>query len=181
MEEWISRLSIRSNFWHRIVVWIFLPLAYRSGIMLGRWNGDVYEARMPFRSFNKNWYGVMAGSALLANSEVAGGMCLFEAVGADYTLVCKEMRYKFRLPCRGPAIYRVRVNGNVEELRRTRLEFNVDVELEIVQAAGREGGKERCVGRCSATFHVAPKALFRARCAKEKESARTLANRGRQD
>ncbi|XOV75629.1 MAG: hypothetical protein ACFHWZ_00920 [Phycisphaerales bacterium] len=53
---------------------------------------------LPFRRFNKNWYNAMAGAALLGNSEVAGGMYIFQKAGKDYTVVCKELHYKFLRP-----------------------------------------------------------------------------------
>lgn len=175
IEAWLSELSTRSNFWHRVFAWKFLPLAYQSGIKLGKQKGDVYEAFMPFKAFNKNWYEAMAGAALLANSEVAGGMYIFEKLGGDYTVVCKELHYKFRRPCHGPAIYRVKPREDIDEQRKTALEFNVTTDLEIVQAITKKGEKERKVGECVATFHVAAKALFRQRRAKEKDKRARLA------
>lgn len=162
-ENWLTRKSNESNRWHRFLAWVFLPLAYRSGIKLGRQTEDGYEAVMPFSTFNKNWYNAMAGAALLANSEVAGGMYIFNQVGPDYTVVCKELHYKFRLPCLGPAIYRVKPADNIAELKRTKLEFNVTVDMQVVQAVHHKDEKERKVGKAQATFHVAPKAKLRAR------------------
>ena len=169
-ENWLTRKSTESNRWHRFLSWIFLPLAYRSGIKLGKQTeaGD-YEAFMPFSRFNKNWYNAMAGAALLGNSEVAGGMYIFNKVGSEYTVVCKELTYKFRRPCVGPAIYRIRCDEDIESLRRHKLEFNVTVEMDIIQAVRHKDEKERKVGMCTATFHVAPKAKLRARKAKLKE------------
>lgn len=162
-ENWLTRKGNESNRWHRFLAWVFLPLAYRSGIKLGRQTEDGYEAVMPFSTFNKNWYNAMAGAALLANSEVAGGMYIFNQVGPDYTVVCKELHYKFRLPCLGPAIYRVKPADNIAELKRTKLEFNVTVDMQVVQAVHHKDEKERKVGKATATFHVAPKAKLRAR------------------
>jgi len=170
IEAWLSRKSTESNRWHRFLAWIFLPLAYRSGIKLGKQTETgAYEAVMPFSRFNKNWYNAMAGAALLANSEVAGGMYIFDKVGSDYTVVCKELHYKFRRPCVGPAIYRITCNEDIELLRKHKLEFNVTVEMEIIQAVHHKDEKERKVGHCTVTFHVAPKAKLRARKAKLKE------------
>lgn len=169
IETWLTRKSTESNRWHRFLAYLFLPLAYRSGIKLGKQKGEVYEAFMPFRKFNKNWYNAMAGAALLGNSEVAGGMFIFNKVGPEYTVVCKELVYKFRRPCVGPAIYRVTCNEDIDLLRKHKLEFNVTVEMDIVQAVHHKDEKERKVGHCIATFHVAPKAKLRARKAKMKE------------
>lgn len=162
-ENWLTLKSTESNRWHRFLAWVFLPLAYRSGIKLGRQVGDGYEAVMPFSTFNKNWYNAMAGAALLANSEVAGGMYIFNKVGPDYTVVCKELHYKFRLPCLGPAIYRVKPVDDIDELKRHKLEFNVTVDMHVVQAVHHKDQKERKVGKATATFHVAPKSKLRAR------------------
>ncbi|MEM9416549.1 MAG: hypothetical protein AAGA29_13900 [Planctomycetota bacterium] len=162
-ENWLTLKSTESNRWHRFLAWVFLPLAYRSGIKLGRQVGDGYEAVVPFTTFNKNWYNAMAGAALLANSEVAGGMYIFNKVGPDYTVVCKELHYKFRLPCLGPAIYRVKPVDDIEELKKHKLEFNVTVDMHVVQAVHHKDQKERKVGKATATFHVAPKAKLRAR------------------
>ena len=169
IENWLTRKSTESNRWHRFLAWIFLPLAYRSGIRLGSQKGENYEVVMPFRKFNKNWYNAMAGAALLGNSEVAGGMYIFNKVGPEYTVVCKELNYKFRRPCVGPAIYRITCNEDIDLLRKHKLEFNVTVEMDIVQAVHHKDEKERKVGHCTATFHVAPKAKLRARKAKMKE------------
>ncbi len=163
-ENWLTEKSTESNRWHRFLSWVFLPLAYRSGIKLGQRSeaGD-YEVAVPFTTFNKNWYNAMAGAALLGNSEVAGGMYIFNQVGPDYTVVCKELNYKFRLPCVGPAIYRVKPLDDIAELKKHKLEFNVTVEMQIVQAVRHKDEKERKVGKAVATFHVAPKAKLRAR------------------
>lgn len=163
-ENWLTEKSTESNRWHRFLAWVFLPLAYRSGIKLGQRSdtGD-YEVAVPFTTFNKNWYNAMAGAALLGNSEVAGGMYIFNQVGPEYTVVCKELSYKFRLPCVGPAIYRVKPVEDIDELKRHKLEFNVTVDMQIVQAVRHKDEKERKVGKARATFHVAPKAKLRAR------------------
>ena len=163
-ENWLTEKSTESNRWHRFLAWVFLPLAYRSGIKLGQKSetGD-YEVAMPFTTFNKNWYNAMAGAALLGNSEVAGGMYIFNQVGPEYTVVCKELHYKFRLPCVGPAIYRVKPVDDIAELKKHKLEFNVTVEMQVVQAVRHKDEKERKVGKATATFHVAPKAKLRAR------------------
>ena len=166
LDAWLSRLSTRNQFWHRAFAWMFLPLAYRSGIRLGHQNGDVYETQIPFHAFNKNWYDAMAGGALLANTEIAGGMLLFQKLGGDYTVVCKELSYRFRRPCLGPAVYRVKPLEDIEELRTRQLEFNVTMEIDILQAAARGGDKAKRVGESTAVFHVAPKALLRSRLAR---------------
>ncbi len=172
-EAKLSRLSTKNNFWHRNLARIFLPLAWRSGIKFRSQPGDPFQMVVPFRRFNKNWYSAMAGAAMLANSEVAGGMYIFKYVGADYTVVCKELQYKFLRPCLGPAIYQVEpaAGVDIDELKRTKLEFNVPVVMNIFQAVVHKDEKQRRVGRSTATFHVAPKAMLRQRKAKAKQRA----------
>ncbi|MEM6393965.1 MAG: hypothetical protein AAF797_14440 [Planctomycetota bacterium] len=171
IEAKCSKLSVKNNFWHRMMARIFLPLAWRSGIRFRSKAGDPFQMVVPFRRFNKNWYNAMAGAAMLANSEVAGGSYIFQSVGADYTVVCKKLEYKFLRPCLGPAIYQVdpAEGTDLEELKRTKLEFNVTVEMTIYQAVVHKDEKQRRVGKSTATFHVAPKAQLRERKRKAKE------------
>lgn len=177
IEAFISRLSVRDNFWHSICSLIWLPLAFFSGIRLkmvdtatkafdsatSRAEGAVKQAQvtaravLPFRRFNRNWYRAMAGGALLANSEIAGGMYVFGIVGGDYTVVCKHLEYKFLRPCLGPAVYRMSPREMVNDLVAAGGEFNVTVDMDILQQASRVGEKDKRVGQCVATFHVTPK------------------------
>jgi hypothetical protein len=164
IEAFLSRLSTRNNFWHRVCSLIWLPFAFRSGIKMKRVDGNTFQAVLPFRRFNRNWYNAMAGAALLGNSEIAGGMYVFGVCGGDYTVVCKELTYRFLRPCFGPALYRITPQGDIQALLAHRGEFNITVDLDIVQMIGKAGKlgstpeRERRVGRCSATFHVTPKA-----------------------
>ena len=158
IEAFFSRLSTKNNFWHRLCSAIWLPYAFRSGIKMKRIDAATFTAVLPFKRFNRNWYNAMAGASLLANSEIAGGMYLFAYVGKDYTVVCKRLEYKFLRPCFGPAVYKVIPLQDVEELKATGTEFNVDVRLNIYQGLAVPGkGREKRVGRCEATFHVTPK------------------------
>lgn len=176
IERWearISRLSVKNNFWHRVCSWVFLPLAYRSGIKFNKkTKGDDFSVVLPFRRFNRNWYSAMAGAALLANSEVAGGMYVFGKCGGDYTVVCKHLDYKFLRPCLGPAQYRVKPHEPIEPLVKTGGEFNITLDLHVVQMVHAKDHKERRVGKCTATFHVTPKVQARARLKRRIEQLR---------
>ncbi len=164
IEAFVSRLSTRNNFWHRVCSLIWLPYAFRSGITMKSLGSDRFVAILPFRRINRNWYNAMAGAALLGNSEVAGGMYLFSRCGGEYIVVCKKLSYRFLRPCVGPAVYHVICKDDLEESLATKGEFNIDIELEVLQQVrGIAPGKERRVGRCDATFHCTPKALLRAR------------------
>jgi len=168
-EARISVLSTRNNFWHRVVTMIFLPLAFRSGIKFHKGDESTFSAVLPFKKFNRNWYNAMAGGALLGNAEVAGGMYVFGVVGKDYTVVCKHLEYTFRRPCLGPAVYRIEPRENIEELMATQPEFNITIDMKIVQMVTKKQDRERRVGNCVATFHVAPKAALRRHNQKRRE------------
>ena len=167
LEAWASRLSIKNNFFHKIFSLVWLPYAARSGIkMYGRKRGlsaERFAAILPFRRFNRNFYDAMAGAALLGNSEVAAGMYLFSICGGDYTVVCKEMKYRFLRPCLGPAVYRVVKSQDVEEKVAAGGEFNVSLEMEIYQQQLVRKDSEILVGRCDITFHCTPKSMVRDR------------------
>ena len=159
VEAFLSRLSARDNFWNSILSMIWLPLAFFSGIRMKEIDAHTFVARavLPFRRFNRNWYRAMAGGALLANSEIAGGSYIFGICGADYTVVCKHLEYKFLRPCYGPAVYRIKAREDVKALMATGGEFNITTDMDILQQAGRVGEKDKRVGQCVATFHVTPK------------------------
>ncbi len=165
IEAAISRISTRNNFWHRLCAWIWLPLAYRSGIKMSRERDDAstFTAILPFKRFNKNWYNAMAGAALLGNAEVAGGLYVFKSCGDGYTVVCKKMEYKFLRPCMGPAMYRSTPRENIDELIESGDEFNITLDIEVSQLARKPNERERRVGKAMATFHVTPKSMMRAR------------------
>lgn len=158
-EAFLSKLSMRDNFWNSVLSLIWLPLAAFSGIRMKELDATSYVARavLPFRRFNRNWYRAMAGGALLANSEIAGGSYVFGVCGADYTVVCKNLNYTFLRPCFGPAVYRMSPREDLKSLLAGGGEFNITIDMEITQQASRRGEKDKRVGRCEATFHITPK------------------------
>jgi acyl-coenzyme A thioesterase PaaI-like protein len=157
VEAFVSALSVRDNFWHRICSLIWLPLAFFSGIKMKQIDAKTIQAVLPFTRFNRNWYRAMAGGALLANSEIAGGMYVFGIVGADYTVVCKHLEYKFLRPCLGPAVYRMTPREDIKAQVATGSEFNITLDLEVLQQVSKPGERDRKVGTSVATFHVTPK------------------------
>lgn len=161
-EAYVSRLSTKNNFWHRVCSLIWLPFAFKSGITMKKIDSKTFTAVLPFKRVNRNWYNAMAGAALLGNSEVAGGMYLFSEVGSEYAVVCKEMTYRFLRPCLGPAVYHVVNADDLTAKIESGDEFNVNLELEIRQQL-RKKGKELRVGRCQLTFHCTPKSHIRDR------------------
>ncbi len=166
IEAFISRLSVRDNFWHSICSLIWLPLAFFSGIRMKQLDPQTFAAFLPFRRFNRNWYRAMAGGALLANSEIAGGMYVFGVCGGDYTVVCKNLSYTFLRPCFGPAVYRMTPREDIKGLMATGTEFNITMDMEI-QQQGFRGERDRRVGRCEAIFHVTPKVQHKVKKARK--------------
>jgi hypothetical protein len=172
VEAFIARLSTRNNFWHRLSSMIWLPYAFRSGIRMKRVDEKTFTAVLPFKRFNRNWYNAMAGASLLANSEIAGGMYIFGITGGEYTLVCKQLEYKFLRPCFGPAIYKIAPREDLRELIARGKEFNITLDLDVYQQPlvpqalakikkrdpliAKLASKERRVGACVATFHLTP-------------------------
>lgn len=163
LEAFVSRLSTRNTFWHRVCSLIWLPYAFHSGIKMKRLDGQTFQAVLPFRRFNRNWYNAMAGAALLGNSEIAGGTYVFGFCGSDYTVVCKHLEYKFLRPCLGPAIYKITPKDDIEAQVASGEEFNAVLQMDIYQAITKPGAKERRVGRCTATFHITPKTQQRSK------------------
>lgn len=157
IEAFISKLSVRDNFWHRICSLIWLPLAFMSGIRMKKFDAETFGAILPFKRFNRNWYRAMAGGALLGNAEIAGGMYVFGVAGGDYTVVCKNLNYTFLRPCLGPAVYKMTPRENLNELIASRKEFNIVLDMDVVQQSLKAGERERRVGRAEVTFHVTPK------------------------
>jgi acyl-coenzyme A thioesterase PaaI-like protein len=173
VEAFISKLSTRDNFWQRICSFIWLPLAFFSGIKMKALDEKTWAAYLPFRKFNRNWYNAMAGGALLGNAEIAGGMYVFGVVGENYTVVCKHLDYKFLRPCLGPAIYKMTPVENVHELLKTAKEFDITLDMNVEQQVNKIGERDKRVGKCAATFHVTHKTLHKIR-AKRRSRGKTL-------
>ncbi|TVQ64113.1 MAG: hypothetical protein EA379_02635 [Phycisphaerales bacterium] len=170
-EAYVSRRMVMGNrLWRRLSSFMWLPIAFKSGIRFKQIDPRTFQAVLPFRRFNRNWYNAMAGAALLANSEIAGGMYIWGVCGGDYTVVCKQLTYKFMRPCFGPALYRVSPREDLDALLAEGGEFNIDVDLDVVQQINPgKGSKERRIGVCHATFHVTPKTHVEAQRKRRKK------------
>lgn len=155
-EAWIERLAHKYSFIRKITSRLYLPIAFHSGLTMKKLDPKTFSYVLPFRRFNRNFYDAMAGAALVANSEIAAGMFLFGELGGNWTIVCKNINYRFLRPCLGPAIYNVDPLEDVTQLMASGKEFNIDLELEIQQQVSGRNSHPR-VGRCEVTFHCAPK------------------------
>src|ERR1041385_1993820 len=49
LEAFVSGLSVRDTFWHRICSFLWLPLAFFSGIQTRQLSFDTFTAVLPFR------------------------------------------------------------------------------------------------------------------------------------
>jgi hypothetical protein len=165
-EAYVSKLSTRNNFWHKVCSLIWLPYAFRSGISMKRLDSRRFRAVLPFKRVNRNWYNAMAGAALLGNSEVAAGLFLFSEIGEAYIVVCKEMTYRFLRPCLGPAVYEIVNTEDLQQKVAAGGEFNIRIDMEIRQQLMKQKGKELRVGRCEITFHCTPKTMVEERKAR---------------
>lgn len=178
VEAFLSRLSTRNNFWHRVCSLIWLPYAFRSGIRMKRLDTETFQAVLPYRKFNRNWYNAMAGAALVGNSEIAGGMYIFGVCGGAHTVVCKELNYRFLRPCFGPALYRIHPKGDIEALAATGEEFNITLTMDVVQQLPRVDKlpkvRDKRVGRVTITFHATPKTHQKAKRGSLKASKQTV-------
>ncbi len=155
-EAWIERLAHRYKFIRKITSRLYLPIAFHSGLTMKKLDANTFTYVLPFRRFNRNFYDAMAGAALVANSEIAAGMYLFGELGGKWTVVCKQISYRFLRPCLGPAIYKVNPLEDVKAKLQAGIEFNIDLTLEILQQVSGRRRHPR-VGRCEVTFHCAPK------------------------
>jgi hypothetical protein len=184
VEAFVSKLSTRNTFWNRVCSLIWLPYAFHSGIRMTS-DETTHRAILPFRRFNRNWYNAMAGAALLGNTEIAGGNYVFKVCGGNYTVVCKNLQYRFLRPCLGPAEYRMTPLEDLDELVATGKEFNISIRMDVVQVLApiskaklaNQSEKEdikharaKRVGRCTATFHVTPKSQHKAKKIRSKSS-----------
>jgi hypothetical protein len=184
VEAFISNLSTRNTIWNRVCSLIWLPYAFHSGITMTS-DETSHRAILPFRRFNRNWYNAMAGAALLGNTEIAGGNYIFKVCGGNYTVVCKNLQYRFLRPCLGPAEYRMTPLEDIEELVATGKEFNISIRMDVVQVLApisknklaNQSEKEaikharaKRVGRCTATFHVTPKSQHKAKKLRNKSA-----------
>lgn len=155
-EAWIERLAHKYKFIRKITSRLYLPIAFHSGLTMKKLDASTFTYVLPFRRFNRNFYDAMAGAALVANSEIAAGMYLFGELGGKWTVVCKQISYRFLRPCLGPAIYKVSTLEDVKAKIQAGIEFNIDLTLEILQQVSGRRRHPR-VGRCEVTFHCAPK------------------------
>ena len=161
LDRKLTELAIFNPFWRRFLSFFWMPFAWHSGIRLVRREGDTLSVLLPYRRPNRNWYGDMAGAALLGNAELAAGMILFEQCGADCVIVCRKMNFEFHANCTGPALYMARAKTDIGEKIAAGRPFECDLEMDVVQCGkgAKEPGRKR-VGSCEMSFTVTQKSYL---------------------
>lgn len=161
LDQRMTRMAVYNPFWRRFLSFFWMPFAYQSGIRSVRYAGDEIHVLLPYRRPNRNWYGDMAGAALLGNAELAAGMVLFEECGADCIILCRRMNFEFKSNCNGPALYVARTLTDIDDKLAAGRPFKCDVELDVFQClkGTHEKGSKK-IGRCEMTFSVTQKCFM---------------------
>lgn len=161
LDKRMTRMAIFNPFWRRILSFFWMPFAYQSGLRFIRRDGDTLHALLPFRRPNRNWYGDMAGAALLGNAELAAGMALFQECGADCVITCRRMNFDFKGSCTGPALYVARTKTDIAKKLDAGRPFECDVEMDVHQCNRHSTlpGRKK-VGHCDMTFSVTQKCFL---------------------
>jgi hypothetical protein len=158
LDKRFTELAIFNPFWRRFFSFFWMPFAFQSGLRLVHRKGDTLSILLPYRRPNRNWYGDMAGAALLGNAELAAGMILFEKCGADCIIVCRRMKFEFHANCTGPAIYVARAKTDIEDKLAAGRPFECAMEMDLFQAEkGSSEPSRKRVGSCEMSFSVTQK------------------------
>jgi hypothetical protein len=161
LDKRITELAIYNPFWRRFLAFFWMPFAYHSGIRIVRRSGEALNVLLPFRRPNRNWYGDMAGAAILGNAELAAGMILFEHCGAECIIVCKKMDFHFHANCTGPALYVSRAKTDIEDKLAAGRPFECAMEMDVFQAEkGTSEPSRKRVGSCEMSFSVTQKSYL---------------------
>lgn len=157
-ERRLTQMAIFNPFWRRILSFFWMPFAYHSGIRLVARQGEALNVFLPYRRPNRNWYGDMAGAALLGNAEIAAGLILFERCGADCIIVCRKMSFEFRSSCTGAALYVVRATTDIGDKIAAGRPFECAMEMDVFQCeSGTAQASKKRVGHCKMSFSVTQK------------------------
>ena len=133
VEAFVSRLSMRDNFWNSICSLIWMPLAFFSGIRMKELDGSSFAARavLPFRRFNRK-LGIApwpAGRRWPTPNLPAGRMFLALRRGLHGGLQATQLHVSPSLFL-GPAVYRMTPRENITTLLATHREFNITIDME---------------------------------------------------
>jgi len=161
LDRRFTELAIFNPLWRRFLSFFWMPFAYHSGIRIVGRKGDTLNVLLPYRRPNRNWYGDMAGAALLGNAELAAGMILFEHCGADCIIVCRRMNFEFHANCTGPALYVARAKTDIEDKIAAGRPFECAIEMDVFQCEkGTAEPSRKRVGSCELSFSATQKSYL---------------------
>jgi hypothetical protein len=159
----VTRWALHNRLGKWLAAKLWLPLYAKTGLQsLGEQDGS-FLARLPYRRPNRNWYGDMAGSALLAATELAAGEPLLARYGEDYIVVCAHLGYDFLRPLHGPAILQATPQEPLvagRPLAPFRVTFDLVVYQEASDQEQRAEARRHKTGRGVITFRLTPKAAL---------------------
>ena len=154
LEKYFNRLSIKSRFFNKLLSFFFMPFVFKSGLKMNFVEDDYY-AILPKRRINVNWYGTIAGGAILGNSELAAGSYLFMLSKGEYRMVCSRLNYRFLLPTTEAIMYKAYVD--LEELAekiKTGGKFNIEMTMKVFRTKNNKA--TRRIGSGTISFHMWP-------------------------
>ncbi|WP_114416544.1 hypothetical protein [Marinospirillum perlucidum] len=155
LEVRLNQLSIKYAFLNRILGFLFMPFIARSGLKVNYDPANFY-AYLPKKRFNSNWYGTMAGAAILGNSELAAGSYLFMLTRGEYRMVCTHLDYRFLLPSTDSVTFKVSLDQEeLAEKVKQGGQFMIDMTLKLYRATSRDKTGKR-IGSGDISFKVWP-------------------------
>jgi hypothetical protein len=144
LEKYFNRLSIKSRFFNRLLSFFFIV-------------EDDYNAILPKRRMNVNWYGTMAGGAILGNSELAAGSYLFMLTKGEYRMICTHLNYRFLLPSLDAIMYKAYVDlEELAEKLKAGGKFNIDMTIKVFRTNKEKNKSTRRIGSGTISFHMWP-------------------------
>jgi hypothetical protein len=154
LEKYFNRLSIKYRFINKLLSFFFMPFVNKSGLKMNFVEDDYY-AILPKKRMNLNWYGTMAGGAILGNSELAAGSYLFMLSKGEYRMICTRLNYRFMLPSIDAIMYKATVD--LEELAekiKTGGKFNIEMTIKVFRT--NKDKATRRIGSGTISFHMWP-------------------------
>lgn len=158
----LGREVMRKRWLHEVVTFLMMPLAWRLGPRINYVLDDFY-VEVPHRRINRNYYGTIAGAALLANLEIAAGAFINLRSGGRHRLVCRNINYRFMLPSTNGLHFRVEAdNERLDEALRANEPFNADLKVVAYTLGESRGQRGARIGRGDIRFHVWPVVMGRS-------------------
>lgn len=154
IEKYFNRLSIKSPFFNKVLSFFFMPFVFKSGLKMNFVEDDYY-AILPKRRINQNWYGTIAGGAILGNSELAAGSYLFMLSKGEYRMICTRLNYRFLLPTIDAIMYKAQVDlEELSEKIKAGGKFNIDMTIKVFRT--HKNKATRRIGSGTVSFHMWP-------------------------